>query len=76
MCEQCDKRFLGEEPAGEDSGMPLEEAVKIAAGVRHRQDGTSQAFDALLRELDRLTKEKQRWDSLRGLPAEDAGCGA
>ena len=26
----------------------------------------AQAFDALLRELDRLNEEKKRWDSLTG----------
>ncbi len=96
MCEQCDNRYAESGVPGGDA-MPLEEAVQIAAGVRHRQDGTSRAFDALLREIDllrikidchekaalrqaeemvRLNEEKKRWDSLRGLSAEEAGCGA
>ena len=75
MCDQCDKQFSERVVPVEDA-MPLEEAVRIAAGVRHRQDGTSRAFDALLRELDRLNKEKRRWDALRGLPADEAECGA
>ena len=48
------------------SPMPLEEAVRIAAGVRHRPDGTSRAFDALLTEIDRLNEEQRRWDALTG----------
>jgi len=32
--------------------MPLDEARRIAQGVRHRPDGTSQAFDVLLTALD------------------------
>ena len=66
MCDQCDKRFPEEAHTIEDDHMPLDEAVRIAAGVRHRPDGTSRAFDALLRELDRLNEEKKRWDSLTG----------
>lgn len=49
-----------------DEAMPLEEAVRIAAGVRHRPDGTSRAFDALLTELDRLHEQEKRWAALTG----------
>ena len=66
MCDQCDKRVSEEGHPVKDDSMPLGEAVRIAAGVRHRPDGTSRAFDALLRELDRLNEEKNRWDALTG----------
>ena len=54
-----------------DEHMNLEEAISIASKVRHRPDGTSQAFDALLREIDRLNDDRKRWDALAGRKEEE-----
>lgn len=43
-----------------DEAMGLAEARRIAQGVRHRPDGTSQAFDVLLTALDKANADAAR----------------
>lgn len=74
MCVECDKRFAG---LSGPAPMALDEAMQVARAARYRTDDPNcRAFDALLTEMDRLNEDKRRWDSLRGLPAEETGCGA